>query len=290
MYIHGHSAFISSAIDDIKFYKQEISRYTDLKFRRASKFVLLSLLGARQCAHGHNVRTDTGVYLATENGNLGDTETVLDQLYNRSEFPMPYNFINTMSNTASFCVAQSFDIVGRNFTLSSKQLAFERSLELLSCDLATGVVTEALFGGVDEACFSQVQFEAKFHRAYGDYKMVEGSCWLLVKAQKDGAIGAITAIKSFSSLSQIGEWLQHQKFERPAIAAYGLLIDQDEKELIGRTVPHETEFDYIHEYGYFDTASACGVTGFLSRWENACLVHVNKDFRGQYVVVVVEKY
>jgi hypothetical protein len=290
MYIHSYSTFVSSAVDDIKIYKQEISRYTKLKFRRASKFVLLSLVGACQCTHGEAVKADTAIYLTTENGNLGDTETVLDQIYNKHEFPMPYNFINTMSNTASFYVAQSFDILGRNLTVSSKQLSFERGLELLRSDLLAGVVTESLFGGVDEVCFSKLQFEAKFNRPYRDYEMIEGSCWLLIKADNRDALGEITAIESCGSLNQTAEWLKGQRFIRPVIMSYGMLIDWDEKESFSRVVPHEGEFNYISEFGYFDSATACGVSGFLARYDNACLVHINKDFRGQFVVVVVEKY
>ena len=266
MYIHNYSAFVSPPVDDIKVYKQLISRYTELKFRRAA------------------------VYLTTENGNLGDTETVLDQIYNKREFPMPYNFINTMSNTASFYVAQSFDILGRNFTLSSKQLSFERGLELLRSDLAAGAVTDALLGGVDEVCFSKSQFETKYNRAYLDYEMVEGSCWLLIKAEKSGALGRISEIQSFGSLAQTAEWLKHQRLKRPQVISYGMLINPDQKETLAQAFPCEAEFDYISEYGYFDSATACGVTGFLDRYDDAILAHINKDFRGQFVVVVVEKY
>ncbi|MEJ2285415.1 MAG: hypothetical protein P8X85_17695, partial [Desulfobacterales bacterium] len=85
MYIHNYSKFVSPPVDDIKVYKQEISRYTALKFRRTNKFVLLSLVGASQCVHRQTIRTDTAVYLTTENGNLGATETVLDQIYYKHE-------------------------------------------------------------------------------------------------------------------------------------------------------------------------------------------------------------
>jgi hypothetical protein len=290
MYIHNYSKFVSPPVDDTTIYKQEISRYTKLKFRRANKFVLLSLAGACQCAHGQAVKTDTAVYLTTENGTLGDTETVLGQLYHKHEFPMPYNFINTMSNTASFYVAQSFDILGRNLILSSKQLPFERGLELLRSDLVAGVVKEALFGGVDEVSFSKSQFETKFKQPYRDYKMIEGSCWLLIKADNSGALGEIAAIESFGSLNETAEWLKYQRFKRPVILSYGMLIDHGQKESLGQAVLHEGEFNYISEYGYFDSVTACGVSGFLARYEDACLVNINEDFRGQFVILVVEKY
>jgi hypothetical protein len=290
MYIHNYSHFVSLPLDDIKVYKREISRYTALKFRRANKFVLLSLVGASQCVHRQTIRTDTAVYLTTENGSLGDTETVLDQIYYKHEFPMPYNFINTMSNTASFYVAQSFDILGRNLTCSSKQLSFERGLELLRSDLTAGIVEEALFGGVDEACFSQSQFEARFNRPQRDFQMIEGSCWLWIKTHSSGALGEITALESFGDLTQTVDWLKQLRVKRPLILSCGMLIDPGQKKVLVQAVPLEAEFDYINEYGYFDSATACGVTGFLERFNDAVLVHINRDFRGQFVVLVVEKY
>ena len=290
MYIHNFSTFVSPPVDDTKIYKQEISRFTKLKFRRANKFVLLSLVGACQCAHGQAVKTNTAVYLTTENGTLGDTETVLDQIYHKHEFPMPYNFISTMSNTASFYVAQSFDILGRNLTFSSKQLSFERGLELLRNDIVAGAVKEALFGGVDEVSFSKSQFETKFNRPYRDYEMVDGSCWLLIKADDRGSLGEIAAIESFGSLNQAAQWLKHQRFKRPVILSYGMLIDPGQKASLSRAVLHESEFNYISEYGYFDSTTACGVSGFLARYEDVCLVNINADFRGQFVILVVEKY
>jgi len=290
MYIHDYSKFVSPPVDDTKIYKQEINRYTKLRFRRANKFVLLSLVGACQCAHGQGVKTNTAVYLTTENGTLGDTETVLDQLYHKHEFPMPYNFINTMSNTASFYVAQNFDILGRNLTFTSKQLSFERGLELLRSDLVAGVVKEALFGGVDEVSFSKSQFETKFNRPYCDYEMIEGSCWLLIKADNSGALGEIAAIESFGSLHQTSQWLKHQRFKRPVILSFGMLIDPGQKASLSQAVLHEGEFNYISEYGYFDSVTACGISGFLERYEDVCLVNINADFRGQFVILVVEKF
>jgi hypothetical protein len=290
IYIHGYSNFVRPSVDDIKIYKQEISRYTKLKFRRANKFVLLSLVGACQCAHGQAIKTNTAVYLTTENGTLGDTETVLDQIYHNHEFPMPYNFINTMSNTASFYVAQNFDILGRNFTISSKQLSFERGLELLRNDIVAGVVKEALIGGVDEVSFSKSQFETKFKRPYSDYEMVDGSCWLMIKADNRGSLGEIATIESFGSLSQATQWLKRQCFKRPVILSFGMLIDPGQKATLSQAVGHEGEFNYISDYGYFDSVTACGISGFLERYEDACLVNINVDFRGQFVILVVEKY
>lgn len=289
MYIHNHGSFIGTPVEDLKYYKQDVARFTKLKFRRANRFVLISLAGAARCAHEMGIREETAVYLTTENGNLGDTETVLQHIFSRREFPMPYNFINTMSNTASFYIAQSLELKGRNLTFSSKQFSFERGLELLQCDM-NGGVEEALIGGVDEAVFSREGFEAKHGRRYSDYKMVEGSSWLLIRSEKNGAVGEIRPLHNFGDLDAVLAWLDAQPWTRPVVAAFGLLLDETEKQTLLVRMPRARHLDFISDHGYFDSAPAGAVADFVAGHDNAILVHVNKDFGGSYAVMVVEKY
>ncbi len=290
MYIYNHGTFIGQPVDDLAVYKRAISRYSAVKFRRASKFVLLSLAGACRCAHRQALKTDTAVYLTTENGTMAGTETVLEQIFDKHEFPLPYNFINTMSNTAAFYVAQTLEINGRNFTLSSQQFSFERGLELLRCDLAAGVVTRALVGGVDEACPSMARFGDRLNRPLGEQRQVEGSCWLLMGADSRGAVGEIHALESFDGLNRTAGWLKKQKFKQPAVLSYGILVEPAEKKIVAAAVPQGVEFDPISQLGYFDSITAGGICAFLDRWADARLVHVNKDLRGRFMVVVGEKY
>jgi hypothetical protein len=290
MYIHRHGRFVGAPVDDLKYYKEDVSRFTKLRFRRANRFVLISLAGACRCVHGTDLSAETAVYLTTENGNLGDTETVLHQIFHKREFPMPYNFINTMSNTASYYVAQTLNLSGRNITFSSKQLSFERGLELLQSDLAGGSVGEALIGGVDEAVFSKAQFENRLQRPYDLYKMVEGSSWLLVRAERHNAVGEIRSVASPGDFKQTVQWLRQQELATPVVLSYGFLVGRQERAAIGSVLQGTAEMDYISELGYFDSAAAGGIVLFLERFEKGTLVHVNTDFRGQVVVTIVEKY
>jgi hypothetical protein len=290
MYIHGYGAFVGPPVADIKQIKAEVSRHFPIHFRRANRFVLISLAGVCHCVQGHVLPKNTAVFLTTENGNLGDTETVLQQIYHKHEFPMPYNFINTMSNTASFYVSQSLGLLGRNITFSSKLLSFERGLELLRCDLLCGTIDTALVGGADEACFSREQFEAKFERQYAAYNMVEGSGWLLIKSASDGAHGRIRDLESFDSLEETVTWIAGRSFEQPVWLAFGMLPDTGTRRAIAEILPDAKPFDYIAEQGYFDSATACGVVAFMQRSGSGCLVHVNQDSRGQRVVTVVQKF
>ena len=151
MYIHSASAFIGEANGDIDLLKEEIRRYTQENFRRGNRFILLSLLGARQCIQQRSLEADTAVYLTTEHGNLGETAAVLDEIYTAHSLPKPFGFINTMSGTAAFYLAQNLGIRGRNIIVSSQHVCFERGLELLQMDFALGAERSALIGGVDEA-------------------------------------------------------------------------------------------------------------------------------------------
>lgn len=290
MYIHSHGSLVGRPVDDITYYKQEVSRYTQLHFRRANRFVLLSLAGAYRCVHGHEIHKKTAVYLTTENGNLGDTEAVLDQIFHQHQFPMPYNFINTMSNTASFYVAQSLNLSGRNITFSSKQLSFERGIELLRSDLLSQTIEAGLIGGVDEACFSKQQFEAKFHQPYATFSMIEGSCWLLIKADAEKALGEIRSLDFFTDLAHLLTWIGRQPPLGPAMAGYGILVSREERDAIAAALPDSEAFDYIASCGYHDSATARGVTAFLERDASSRLIHISKDFRGQFVALVVDKY
>ncbi len=103
-----------------------------------------------------SLEADTAVYLTTEHGNLGETAAVLDEIYTAHSLPKPFGFINTMSSTAAFYLAQNLGIRGRNITVSSQHVSFERGLELLKADFAGGAERSALIGGVDEASLSRM--------------------------------------------------------------------------------------------------------------------------------------
>jgi 3-oxoacyl-(acyl-carrier-protein) synthase len=195
MFIHSTSTFLTEPVKDGHVLKDELKRYTQVHFRRVNKFVILSLIGAHQCVFGHELNRRTSIYLTTERGNLGDTENVLHQIYRKQSLPMPYNFINTMSNTASFYVSQGLNVEGRNISISSQNLSFERGLELMMADLSMGLVQNALIGGVDEANLSELHFERKYGLSYESVRHLEGSCWLYIRSEREGAIGEISAVK-----------------------------------------------------------------------------------------------
>ncbi len=287
MYIHSASAFIGEAQGDLSLLKNELSLYTDEYFRRVNRFILLSLLGARQCIHEHTLDADTAVYLTTEHGNLGETAAVLDEIYADHSLPKPFGFINTMSSTAAFYLARNLGIKGRNITVSSQHLSFERGLELLKVDFVGGVERSALIGGVDEAALSRTALKENADRPW---RVVDGSGWLYITPEKDGASGAVTEIQSFRNGPSCMNWIGKRETTPFDVVSFGALIDDHEAATFREVLQPVTEFDYLRDYGYSGSATACGVSLFMMLFRKKTLLHINRDQRGHYAVIELERY
>jgi hypothetical protein len=287
IYIHRASAFTAEANNSIDFLKAEIGRYTKENFRRVNRFILLTLLGARQCINTHTLDADTAIYLTTEHGNLGETADVLDEIYAVSSLPKPFGFINTMSSTAAFYLAQNLGIRGRNITVSSQHLSFERGLELLKVDFAGGAERSALIGGVDEASLSETALEGN---ADAGWRMIDGSGWLYVKPEREGACGALTEIRSFGDGPSCMRWMSERKRSAMDVVAFGALIGDEEAACLREMLQPSAEFDYLHEYGYSGSATACGVSMFVKLFPGKTLLHINKDRRGNYAVIELQQF
>jgi hypothetical protein len=287
MYIHSAAAFIGEANADINFLKEEIKRYTQENFRRVNRFILLSLLGALQCVHQQPLEAATAVYLTTEDGNLGDTADVLDEIYMSRSLPRPFGFINTMSNTAAFYLARNLGIRGRNITVSSQHLSFERGLELLKADFSGGAERSALIGGVDESSLTRMNREESTCRGR---RMVDGSGWFYVKPEKEGACGAFTEILSFRDGPSCMRWIRERERLPVEVFSFGALIGDDEATALRETLRPAAEFDYLRDYGYSGSATACGVSLFVRLFQAKTLLHINRDQRGNYAIIELERY
>jgi len=287
MYIHSASAFIGEANADVNSLKEEIRCYTQENFRRGNRFILLSLLGALQCVHRQPLEANTAVYLTTEHGNLVETAAVLDEIYAAHSLPKPYGFINTMSSTAAFYLAQNLGIRGRNITVSSQHVPFERGLELLKTDFSGGAERNALIGGVDEASLSGFDKEDQTHHGW---RMIDGSAWFYIRPVREGACGAFTENRSFRDGPSCRRWITELERSPVDVVSFGALVGDEEAAEWREALHPVAEFNYLRQYGYSGSATACGVGLFMNRFPGRILLHINKDPRGHYSVLEVERY
>jgi hypothetical protein len=287
MYIHSASAFIGEANGDLALLKEEIRRYTQENFRRGNRFILLSLLGARQCIQQRSLEADTAVYLTTEHGNLGETAAVIDEIYTGHSLPKPFGFINTMSGTAAFYLAQNLGIRGRNIIVSSQHVGFERGLDLLQTDFAQAAERSALIGGVDEASLYRGERGGLEQRGW---RMVDGSGWFYVKSEKEEACGAFKENRSFRDSPSMMQWIKEKDGAFVDVVSFGARIGEDEAAALRGALRPAAVFDYLRDYGYSGSATACGVSLFVKRFSGRTLLHINRDQRGKYALLEVERY
>ncbi len=287
MYIHSFSSYTGKPSVDAQWLKSEIARYSPVSFRRANRFILLTLLGACQCLQGRSLAADTAVYLTTEHGNLGETATVLDEMATDRSLPKPFGFINTMSGTATFYLAQTLGAKGRNITVSSQHLSFERGLELLELDFAGAWEGGALIGGVDEASAAGEKAGEGNPRAW---PMADGSAWFYVTSEREGACGAFRANRSFRDAAACSDWIEKREGATVDLLSFGALVGEEEAAVLKKALRPAAEFEYLQENGYCGSAAACGIGRFMERFTGRTLIHINKDRRGNYTLLEVERY
>ena len=287
LFIHSASAFIGEADADANLLKEELRKYARENFRRVNRFILLALIGARKCVHERTLAADTAVYLTTEHGNLGETAAVLDEIYAARSLPKPFSFINTMSNTAAFYLAQNLGTRGRNITVSSQRLSFERGIDLLAADFAAGVERSALIGGVDVASLSGTGGEDRDCRGW---RRVDGSGWFYIRPEREGACGAFIENRSFRDGATCLGWLRERGETPPDMVAFGASIGDNEAARWREALGPAAGFDYLGDYGYCGSAAAFGIAMFVKNFRRRTLLHINRDLRGNYALLEVQVF
>lgn len=146
--------------------------------RRLSRFIELNLAGALRAVAAQPLPATTPIWLATGQGYVASTATLLRGLQRDGEAPMPVHFINVSGNAAGFYLAQLLGLSGPALALSSRPFAFESALELAARELLlTGGV--GLVGGVDECAWPLAEHRERLGVPAGR-PLGEGSHWLLL--------------------------------------------------------------------------------------------------------------
>lgn len=285
MFVHATAVLLKTSGDNNSALNAEVKQQTGIHFRRVNRFILMAICGAHQCVQGHSIAATTGIWLTTENGTVGDTEKGLNQLFKERIYPKPYNFINTMSNTASFYIAQSLKLNSPNITMSCKDFGFERGLTLARIDLRRGAVTGALIGGVDDAVFSETNLQSRYAGCLKD-----GSAWMYASNEPDQAIGEVKENRDFANKDQAAAWLEGAALPPNPVLAFGVRVTEREYPTWLRQFPESEHFDHFTRYGYFDSAPAAAICLFFQQFKTRTCIHINKDNNGRYGLVVVNVF
>jgi len=125
-----------------------------MKIRRLGRLQVMSLLAAKKAFLSAGIQVnaaETGVYVGTGLGSLGETAAFLENMIQQGEnFPKPANFINSVHNAAASSLALEFSLKGENITVAHREISFDAALWHALSALKQGRVKSAVVCGADE--------------------------------------------------------------------------------------------------------------------------------------------
>ena len=168
--------------------------------RRIDRFVQLGLIGSGRCVAGQRLAPDCGLYLGSGFGPMSNNISTQQQLIRDHQLPKPFNFINTLGNSAGFYIARNLGLSGQNLFVSRQAASFTAALCLALTDLAAGMSTQALVGLVNEVTLPLLEYR-KRNGLPLDTIPAEASHWLLLEVH--GSHGITLEQKSYTHIRDL---------------------------------------------------------------------------------------
>ncbi len=243
--------------------KAAMKAVTPKMVRRTDRFIQMAMLGAHRAVGGSPIESQTALYMASGQGNLAVFNRLRDQRYIDHQPPKPVDFINSLSNTAGFYVAQLLGLHGKNLNLAQHGFVAEMTLMLAQNDLLLGKEEQILVGGVDEL-LEPVAFTRKFLGICDDRILGEGSNWLLLNTRTEGALASIEVENERMDLAALKAYLE--RVQEPVKLGFGLRCSDELIDTLLRDTAKE-RFGYEESCGFFETGSFYAVNRFIEQGE-----------------------
>jgi len=271
------------------------------RVRRIDRYIELCLLGALRCAQERSLQAETGLFLASQNSALGSVIAVLESIFDEHYPPKPFDFVNTLGNSACFYVAQLLGLSGKSIALSREGFSFEAGLQHALLDLRSGQLQTALVGCVDEALLPLSPHRARI--TCDKERLIEGplgenSSWLLLSNHSSGAGGfRLDTILDFSAQTDVLNWLKDNVAEQASYmqTCYTLskgeraALSKGERAAISAQVASLEEYQAPFAVAGSNTNSAASIMALLANTQaheqHATLLHLNKNGDGDYVLL-----
>lgn len=185
--------------------KSELERLSGQKFRRINRYILLGLCGVFHL-DSKGMNSSSALYIGTKNGCIVETVTFLGQIYQDALLPMPFTFIASSANMASYYIANALGLKGGNYTLSHKYIPFECALDKAYWDIAEDKNDSAIVGCIDEAALPLDSFKEAVGMSDVE-ELLEGGYWLSLSAKAINPIAEIVDVKRFKTFDQVKAYL-----------------------------------------------------------------------------------
>jgi hypothetical protein len=295
--IIGTGNYCEAVDSDVPDLKPLLKATLGTSVRRIDRFIQAALIGAARCVQSAASTNDdavllppeTAVYLASGRGDMEITVEVQRDLFINAHPPKPLNFINTVSNAASFYIAQTFKLRGRNQFIANTHWAFEVALQAALLDLQLGKVQSALVGSVDVI----VPPNSSHRRRLGldeNTALTEASHWIWLDNNSLMAHdrGMVETLMSFPDRNALLEWLQLRVMPTTNLfISAGQFLAAHDFDLLCGSQTNLQKFDYRQQRGFYQSQSGAAITEFLNASQSGdTLLHINSDPLGRYTVFV----
>jgi len=279
IYVHK-TGLLNQKQEDELGVKEKWKAVAPKMIRRTDRYIQLSLLGAYAAVGDTKLDVSTALYMASGQGNLAVFKRLRDQRYIHKQPPKPVDFINSLSNTSGFYVAQFFGLHGKNLNVSRQGLVVENILLLAQSDLESGREREALLGGVDELQ-EPVDFTRRTLGICDERPLGEGSNWMLLNAKRAEALASLEVLKQDMDLAMLQNYL-HSK--TAASIAFGQRCERKVIEEI-LDVTQLERFEYEMHCDFYETSTLFVLNHFIETGSGV-LYYVN-CFENRYRVIKV---
>ncbi len=195
------------------------------RFRRIDRFTQLALIGSARCVGQARLPAETGLFIGSGLGAVGNTVAVHEHLFVERKVPRPADFVNTLSNSAGYYVAKHLGLTDQNIFVSRRAGSTVAAFEMAALEIATGSLQVALIGLVDE-----VVAPAR-HHAYrlgvgADADLAEGSHWFVTRAESaGGGRGRVIDARTVTSRIAAVEWLSGVATNERVLLNLGPTVD-----------------------------------------------------------------
>ena len=285
-YIHAvgiHNTIPAGELPDLK---AELKALSGKVYRRIDHFIQLAIIGAHKGLHGHKLSPDTAIYMTSGQGNIAVFDRVRDQRYIHKLLPKPVDFINLLSNSAGFYVATHLGLEGKNLFLAHQSFPVQMTMLVAQNDLKLGKQKCVLVGGVDEWVVKQ-ELSKKLLGVEDTMVLGEGSNWLLIDTNAEGALGSFDMEPKALDKQQLQQFLSSA--EVGTKLAFSRRICDDEADGIMDMNRSCQRFDYETSSGYYETLPLYALNSFLAGKEKGRLIHIDV-YKGRYMVMSVENF
>lgn len=163
-----------AAVMDNKQLKQQLRQYLPELPRRVDRLTWQCLLAG--APFKPQLHSSCGLYLASQYPSRDTMASLLNSVCVAQLQPKPFEFVNSVSNAASFYLARLLGLDGPNLCLGSHAGIWPQLLQLAQCDLVAGHVQQALLINCREESAGDCQLQVVLVQAEGTAET--GRWWL----------------------------------------------------------------------------------------------------------------